>query len=402
MAKPIVLTTESIREDNRTHTMAALLPTGAVNVFSRQMRETYSGIEELAESFVDRGQLKPGISAALTPRQAGRFIKALNELWGTCFRIEDATPSVLDGKRYYVMLIAGHRRYLACKIAVVKDPKKITGYRTELRFGMNPEEALSVQFAENLHEKVPPHEEARSIALSWRWLKKRHPNYTMVKFARTLNRTSSWVSNALRFVALPEFIQECADDKRLAYGVLVQLARLIDTMNGLEKPLADAEMRHWVKLCIVHRYDEADVRALVSKHLFDTIHEQTSLFGDGTYDERPLRRIVAEHLIRIILDNVGYLESLSMHRQKGGFLDESYLDPETDPAHLERYSLGSPLKLLERWTRYLEGELPHFEDLAAKHGGRHRKAIQHGRRVATRARQLVTKVAAAEPTATAK
>ena len=391
MPKTLNLTTEAIREESRVQRLPAVLPLSAINVFSRQMRETYQGLDELADSIREQTQLESGIAAALSPRQAGRFVRDLNDLWGTNLHLDQCVRVTIDGTYYYIFLVAGHRRYYACRI-VEKEYQPGLKYRIDLRFNMKAEEALSIQFAENTHVRVPPHEEARAIALAWRWRKKRDDSLTRAQFARSLNRSDTWVAGALRFVDLPEHIQECVDDGRLSYGVVLQLARLISGLESLDQPITEGELEHWITTSIVHRHREPEVRALVTKRLFDATYEQTTLFGDGFVDTRPIRRVVAEGMVHGLLDFLGYLETLQKHRMAGGFRDESYFDPEVDPEHRDSYSLGSPLRLLSRSLSYLESELPHFEELARKHGGRHRPALARGRQLLPRVERAVARL----------
>lgn len=363
MGASIILTTEEIRADRAKNRLEAMVPLKVVNLFSRQMRSTYTGIEALAEAIKARKQLQHGIAAALTRAEARRYIADLNALWGTEHRLADMRATKLDGKEYFIVLVAGHRRYKACEEIAKTDPS--WRYLVELRFGMLAEDALSDQFTENMHEKVPPHEEAQSIHLGWLWMKKRHPELTLVAFARSLNRSPEWVRGALRFVALPEIMQRFAYDGKLAYGVLLELARLAEGMRELEKPLPERELVRWAERAMIEGQKAEDVRKLVSASLQVTASGQLSLFGDME-DTRPVRQVAAKHLIRICWENLTYLQAIARHYKDGGFNGESYFEPELDAATLANYSPMSPVRLLLAKVDYLLSEADHFEALARK------------------------------------
>ncbi len=361
MARSITLTTEEIRADRVKNRLEAMVPLAAVNLFSRQMRSTYTGIEALADAIRTRKQLQHGIAAALTRTETRRYIADLNALWGTAHRLADMRSTTLDGTEYFIVLVAGHRRYKACEEIAKTDPS--WRYLVELRFGMMAEDALSDQFTENMHEKVPPHEEAQSIHLGWLWMKKRHPELTLAAFARSLNRSPDWVRGALRFVALPEMVQRFAYDSKLAYGILLELARLAEGMLELEKALPEHELVRWAERAMIEGQKAEDVRKLVSASLQHTASGQLNLFGD-IEDKRPIRQVAAKHLIRICWENLTYLQAIARHYKDGGFAETSYFEPETDAQVLANYSPTSPVRLLLAKVDYLLSEARHFEKLA--------------------------------------
>lgn len=393
MGKHLVVTLKDIREDGTRSAMPAALPLPAVNLFSRQMRETYTKIHELAESILARGQLQQGVAAALTGKQVSRYVRDLNALWGTHHTVKEMTRTKIDGVWYYIVLVAGHRRYLACKEASVQKPD--LKYRVVLHFGMTSEDALSVQFTENMHEKVPPHEEARTIHLAWLWMLRRHPETTLVDFSRSLNRSPETVRDALRFATLPVAIQQYAHDGKLTYGVLVELSRLAEGMEKLGSPIPETELNRQAERYMVEGTRPEDVRKAVSAVLLHTSNGQMNLFA-MEMDKRPFRQVIAQHLIRTLWTQQEYLKTVARHFKDGGFNGQSYYEPETDPKVLDEYSPASPVALLLGLVEYLVSEEEHFAKLAEKVGKQEAEKLRKTMRALRRAQKHVKVLASAE------
>ncbi|MFN3076785.1 MAG: hypothetical protein ABT940_07895, partial [Alphaproteobacteria bacterium] len=150
----------------------------------------------------------------------------------------DFSQVILDGVPYYFILVAGHRRYRACQAILDEATDEETAfdglYRVDIRFGMSVRETIPLQFNENRHQQVPPHEEARSAWKFYRWLQQNEQGLTIAGFARRIGRTPEWVRGALRFCTLPLSVQNYADGTegcvKLPYGILVNLARLGEEM----------------------------------------------------------------------------------------------------------------------------------------------------------------------------
>lgn len=366
MTRAVKLSTADIRERETSKVIPARLPLRVINLSAKQMRATYSSIDELAESILSRGQLQQGIAAALTPKEAQKYVREMNMLWGTNQHISEFQAAELDGERMYIILIAGHRRYKAVEIAEGKAEHDL-GYRVELRFGISAEDALSVQFTENMHEKVPPHEEAKAIHLGWLWIKRKHPRISLAQFARSLNRSSDSVKGALRFVSLPESIQQFAYDGKLAYSLLLGVARYAEGMEGMGKPLDEKELTSFAEYAMIEQLRSKDLEKIVTSRLAHAACGQLSLFEEAEVGkQRPLRKAAAEHLIRGCMLYIGYLQALSRHRKDGGFEGQSHWEPETDPDVFALFVPDSPVRMLLRMSQYLADELPHFEELARR------------------------------------
>ncbi len=196
----------------------------------KQMRATFSlaSIEELAASLLSVGQLNYGIVVALLYEEALKYVGTINKTWGTSFTLEKFQPVHVDekGQDYYFFIIAGERRYRACKHA------KLPTYYCQLRFGMNFSDAVALQVQENLHEQVKQEEAAALFALLWRTQKGENSALTLQQFARKLGKTPETIRRSVRYMSLPVEVQALVlpntqiQSKGVSYGILCELARL--------------------------------------------------------------------------------------------------------------------------------------------------------------------------------
>ncbi|MAG12333.1 hypothetical protein CL630_00795 [bacterium] len=360
------------------------LPIEVVNLLT-QIRQSLEDIDELADSIYEKGQLAQGIAAALTPQQAQEYIRDINLVMGSKHALNELTKTVIDGEDYYVVLVAGHRRYMAVKNLVerkMSETKRFNGlYRVVLHFGLIASEALSVQFQENRHKQVPIHEEVAAARDFYRWKKLKDPKISIAQFARSIGRSASWVHTAMRFCTLPDSLQNLAGLKDIAvpYGILTEAARLNEELKKINKPMGEDELMKLVIDAVATRMRVRRFKIIISARIEHLRNGQATLFGDDMPEQRrPVRRVVAPELIRGLWQLLEYIRNLEALRQAGAFNGESYLDPETDPKTFAEFSPGSPINLTLKMIERLQGMVPHLKKLAAKEGGRNRKVLKDG------------------------
>ncbi len=195
----VTLTLQSNEIKVRAHkVLPVAVPLEAISILT-QVRTTLDVADDLIPSIRAQGQQTPGVAVALTPEEAAQYIVEINELWGSHHQLAGCPLVNLDGVLYYFILVAGHRRYAACTLLAESmkqedDTSVFDGlYRVDIRFGMTVRETIPLQFNENRHQQVPPHEEARAAWKFYRWLQRTEPEMTVAKFARKIGRTSEWV-----------------------------------------------------------------------------------------------------------------------------------------------------------------------------------------------------------------
>lgn len=362
-----------------------------------QVRE-HAEVGDLPQSILAHGQLTPGIAVMLSRREALKYLEELNDIFGSRHTSKDLVSVKLDGEVCYMILIAGHRRLRTCReinakveAGELRYSKKYRGlYRADLRSGLSIKEAIALQFNENRHEQVPPHEEAHAAWGYWSWLRRHNESITIAKFARMIGRSPDWVRKALRFCELPASVQDYVDGKnnrpKLPYGILVELARLADVYEKVMGEKLSEEAHHqWLRRAFLGRLNTTTFGKMVTNYLEDKrleVRGQLSLFGssEDVVDTRPVRRVVAPHLVRDVLKIIEYFRILIRLESTGqlGHKDESFLDPERSPAVRELYSEGSPLRLMARCGGLMGDLSPRLVEIARREGGRYRQAILAG------------------------
>lgn len=352
-----------------------------------QMRTTVTGIDELAANVLDRGQLQPGTVAVFNRKQAEAYLATIKDVYGAEHAVESLTSALSNGEEVYLILIAGHRRYHACK-QLVQQQKFSDYFRgtylADLRWGLTPDDALSIQFSENTHVQVPPHEEAVAAARVFRWKRHKNPSLSVAGFARSVGRSPDWARRALRFAGLPNELQEYAEGKggiRVPYGILVEVARYAEELQARNVPIVQEDLLYLVHRSLIKRMSVDEFKKLISLRLRE-IAGQQSLFSHLPYDERPIRQVVAHDVIRSLWGLVAYLGTLSSMQNNGAFGPEHHLGPERNKAISEQYSPSSPLRLASELCRLLITMLPGLEALARQHnGGRHAQTLSESKSV---------------------
>ncbi len=392
---------QDILDYNNDREVPAQLPINAINLLT-QVRKSITDISELAESIRTQGQLTQGFAAALSPRQTSKYLRELNDIHGSAHVLKDLHAITLDGEKLFVVLVAGHRRYLAVSHLLksnAKLTKKFKGhYRCVLHFGMSARAALEVQFQENRHQQVPLHEEAATAWGYYKWQKRQEPNLTLKKFGKSIGRSASWVKSAVRFCSLPDSLQRYAseDEVTVPYGILTEVARYADGMQSAGRTVDPTSLERMVIDTVTRRTTVAKFRSIVTSRLEHARGEQESLFESLPEQKRPVRRVVAPELIKGLWPFLAYLQQLEGLQAQGAFGEEDYLAPEDSKSALLNYSPGSPIHLTTEVVKQLENMLPHLVELASQNGGRHHKELQNGESVVAKAGELLADLDAQE------
>ena len=94
---------------------SVVLPVSVVNTLT-QVRKTLSEIDELADSIAVMGQIEQGIAVALPESETVAYLHEWNAIHReSTHHVSQLTPTILDGAHYFIILIAGHRRYTAVR-----------------------------------------------------------------------------------------------------------------------------------------------------------------------------------------------------------------------------------------------------------------------------------------------
>ncbi|HJM04226.1 MAG TPA: hypothetical protein QF549_01140 [Candidatus Saccharimonadaceae bacterium] len=228
------------------------VPLLAINKFE-QVRTNYDQerLEELATSIMKEGSLGKGGSVGsadfnlVEPIGVGRHDKSslrryINDHgeYHQIARADRKTPSDLrpldDGR--FIILNYGHRRTLAIHSLIQAFGLDAERATVSSHVGDNIEfaKALADQLRENNHDRLPPYDEARAIALQYDDLIRKTgvaPN--IKKLGLELGFSETKVRDALAFATLPRRIQAFAADGLLPFGVIRNLQPLQEAYGRL-------------------------------------------------------------------------------------------------------------------------------------------------------------------------
>lgn len=369
-----------------------------------QVRKTTPSPEEnerMDDSFYFEGQLVPGIVAVLTPRQAGKYVSRINELWGSNHKLRKMTKVTWFEEEFYFVLVAGHMRYDTALRLIdrwIKGEIDSLGrfdgqYYAELRFGLTAEEAIRIQIHENIRNQLHSADEIFAAWLFWEWKKLDGSGFTKKQLAEMFGRGTGWVTEALLFMDLPEAIQELAfpmkpgEKPQVIKSLLVEIARFIARYEEItETTLSEAAKWREVDSAVAENLTPEHFRAQAQQridHLTNGDGAQSALdfleeFTDPL-SSRPMRKVAGRSLLLSALNARSYLQSLRQIRERGGFGEGSPFDP-AEPGEEAEYSIGSPVRLVGSLAAELAAEAAYFEALAAKWGkGRGRPLIADSR-----------------------
>src|ERR1035437_2323984 len=91
------------------------LPLDSINIIV-QPRKTFEEINELADNIAENGILNPPVILMLNKEECAEYLQTINFVWKIEYSPKDLISSKYEGEIVYFILIAGERRFRACKI----------------------------------------------------------------------------------------------------------------------------------------------------------------------------------------------------------------------------------------------------------------------------------------------
>ena len=329
-----------------------------------QGRKTFEEIDLLAEDVASKNLINPPLVARLNQEGACDYLNTINSIWGTDFKLEDLTKTNEDGEEKYYLLIAGERRYRACR-KLEKDACRdhaITdenngcfsqhfpdGLEVRICNNIPPLEAIYLQATENTYMSIPPHEEAHYYDALMRTLKRTDSNYSLAQFARDVGRSESKIRDAFRFCRIPTEIQQLVEEGHLSYGIAVEIGRLV------EANVDQGDIDFYITGVLGGRYTAMEISKLVSSRLNYSSQDQGLLFSpeaDVLLKAGNTKRIVERESINAIWAWIYYFKQLINHFNQGrlGKDDSSF-------------SSASPLRVYRNLLEVQSELLPHLQEL---------------------------------------
>lgn len=336
-------------ESGSTNYVGARIPLEAINIFP-QVRQTFEEIVDLAENIADHGLFNPLTVAKFDRESCQRYIAVINWLWGRDFSLDGAIPYEEEGQEVFYVLLAGERRHRACMYLKTegclscqqqfgagpchtRHPASADG-QVDVRLCVNisPLEALFRQIAENVHMRVPVHEEAKAFYELFNLVKQADPKYSLAQFARDVSRGPDTIKNAIRFCELPEAIQSFVKNRAFSYGIACEISRLYEAGFG------EDDLSWWARQAAVSVTKVDEFRATISKVINDRNNGQTMLDLFTREQESEMRRlahrrVVAKEMIQLLWRDRSYLKKVKE------LLENGKLGKDDSP-----FSIASPVR----------------------------------------------------------
>lgn len=388
------------------------LPPEVFTVLTQVRGHNFEIAEDILPSILARGQITPGLAAALTLNEGIAYIDQVNIMFNSSHTIDEAPVVVLDGKEYVLPLAFGHRRLLSVRAvnALIAEGKgqyteNFDGlYKAELHFGLTANEAIELQFNENRHSVPSPHMEARKAWGYYRFLQRENPTLSVTEFAARIGRKPEWVRNALRFCSLPANIQGFVDgdnelNQTLPYGVLVHLARLIDGLRELNIDFPEEHQKSWLLDAVVDSLDTTSFGKKVTEFLNDkreVLAGQRALFDLSQTDaeqDRRRRQIIDAKLTMAQWNNYAWLDKLSALVKSGAFGDR---DPLDLLAKEGLFSPGSPVRVMAASLQKTALLLPVLAQVAGTNRLGHKREFEEAAPYIQQMAQVLTDLLAKE------
>lgn len=337
-----------------------------------QPRKTFEEIPSLADSIAVHGVANPITVAQLSEDRCTQYLEVINDVWGTEHTVDDLVSLGLNGEKKIHILIAGERRYRA--IGLLKEQgcedcqeQGIAATCYENHFGRSEVEvrlmanvsvraALDLQSAENIHKRVPPHEDARFLYEYYRFVKKDEPESTLRGFARGVSRSEEQIRDAIKFCELPENVQDSVKLAQISYGIAIQISRLHRNPNP-NVAVSKEELDWWVIKAITGQYKVPDFKELITGYIKEREGGQKSMFEIMTESQRSefehaQRKLVVERgIIRALHAHIAYLQivqDLYKRKKLGG--------PDSP------YSQGSPSRMVLKLAEVMVRIVPDLKE----------------------------------------
>mgnify|MGYP001608184680 FL=1 len=278
-----------------------------VNVLA-QPRKTFEEIDELALSIASIGQIHPAVITRLSREEVDEYLNIINKLWGTAFKTEDMVREqygFLGSKTRYNILVSGERRYRA----ILKNGSK---YISASVGSIDAFRALKIQFQENIHVPVPPAEEAESYKKLFQLIREKNPGLTIRAFAGKVGRSTSKISDSLRYCELPQSLRDMVENGTVPYGFGLELWKLH------KAGVSEDELRSLAVGAVIEQMTVKKLEERVRDYLLSRSSGQVALFTLAPEEEQKRRRrVVDEQFVRYLWGSEQYIRRARSLEKQG-------------------------------------------------------------------------------------
>jgi len=361
----------------KSHYTEELVPFNQVNVLP-QGRKTFDleELHNLSDSIAEEGLIQPPLIIRFDTKAAEKYLLVINSLWNTHIRLTNLkTVAGQDDpeKQVYYILVAGERRYRSMKIlqdvgcSECQETYGIGGCYNrhfedhpdmlEARVGENvaPIQAIYRQASENIHNSLPPHEEADYYNHIFTLVRIARPDYPMTRFAKKVGRSESKVREALRYTTLPPQIKSAVEQGHLAYGMAVEIARMTEQKVGVE------DMDFYTKRALAGNIRVDDFKKTIAEYLRNRSSGQVSLLDLFTsvqieaLGKLEIKKVVEKEIIRAMWSWIYYFSKVN------SLFESGKLGQEDSP-----FSSGSPIKIFRRLLAEQQRLMPHLQTVTSR------------------------------------
>lgn len=256
--------------------------------------------------------------ALFNERDARRYLREINELWGANHNIAQLKKGVVDGQELYVIVLAGHRRVEALREIKNNHPHVDINLHCVVYDGadMTFDRALEIQYNENFHERPESHEDALAISDIYTAGKRKGKYDSYADCARHLNIRVERVARAHRFTALPEVIQQGSQAGDVSYGQVLLFSQLCSAIaiNQLTDDVPEEKKKELTQRLRENKVHLTDIVGLFTDDQYELV-EESILFHFGKMKQARNRKKYIKLEVESLLGGMDMLQLFS-HLEK--------------------------------------------------------------------------------------
>ena len=204
-------------------------------------------------------------------------MKRNNAVWKEVCKIKDRSFQSLA--QYDYILVAGHRRLKAFQTLAKEDSEWKEIPVQVLDIG-NVDEFMRWQITENTYHPPETAEMAYAVATLWGYAEKLYGKVPILsRFAASIGCSEDATRGYIRFVSLPKKLRKLVEDKLIAFGIAVSLAKICDLPE--EKGGGEINALRFANAIMIDGSGVKEAVQKINAFLLEKTSGQQALFSDG-------------------------------------------------------------------------------------------------------------------------